>query len=241
MFDRLTAANVITRQSAAGAAGIAGLGVLAASQLGTLKALAQSKESVANIINIAATAEALAVTLTGAVLAGAKGYDGGRGLSPMLVRWVKGIQAEEQLHYEYLSKAGAKPLTLTFTVPQNLAAITKDSKALLAFVVAAETIFIGAYIAAGAEFADLGQPALTQVAFQVCGVECEHRTLAHYGTGAVPPNNLGFEEAPFHTLGEAAAKVKSLGLLGTGNPAATLHYEDFAGKVDFAGVGGRAP
>jgi hypothetical protein len=57
----------------------------------------------------------------------------------------------------------------------------------------------------------------------------------------VPPNNLGFEEAPYSVVGEAAARLKSLGLLGTPQPVATLHYQDFAGKVDFSGVGGRTP
>jgi len=215
--------------------GAAGLG-LALTQFGTLSALAASNESIADIINIAATAEALAVTLTGAVIANAAKYDGGKGLSPMLVTWVKGIQAEEQAHYQYLTGAGAKPLTLTFTVPQNLAAITNDSKALLNFVVGAETIFIGAYIAAAQEFSDLGQPALSEVALQICGVECEHRVLANYGTGAMPPNNLGFEQALYHNVAEAADAVKKLGLLGTNNPAATLQYQDFAGSVDFSGV-----
>jgi len=232
MFERMASTTGLFRPRGAVAAGL-GLGT---SQLGTLQALAASTESVAQIISIAATAEALAVTLTGAVIAGAGEYDGAKGLPPMMVSWVKAIQAEEQAHYEYLTKAGARPLTLTFTVPQNLASITNDSKALLDFVVAAEGIFIGAYIAAAAEFAALGQPGLTQVAYQVAGVECEHRTLANYARGATPPNNLGFENAPFHTVGEAADKVKSLGLLGTPSPAATLHYADFAGKVDRMGV-----
>ena len=39
-------------------------------------------------------------------------------------------------------------------------------------------------------------------------------------------------------MGEAAAKLKGLGLLGTPNAAATLNYSDFAGKVDTAGVSG---
>ncbi len=220
--------------------GAAGLG-LALTQLGTLSALAASEESVADIINIASPAEALAVTLTGAVIANASAYDGGKGLPPTVVAWVKGIQAEEQAHYQYLTTAGAKPLTLTFTVPQNLAAITNDSKALLDFVVAAEAVFIGAYIAAAQEFATLGQPALSQVALQICGVECEHRVLANSARGASPPNNLGFEGAPYHNVSEAAAAVKGLGLLGTSNPAATLSYTDFASKVDFAGVGNLKP
>jgi len=178
------------------------------------------------------------VTLTGAVIAGAKTYDGGQGLSPTMVTWVKGIQAEEQAHYQYLTQAGAKALTLTFTVPQELVAITKDSKALLNFVVAAETLFIGAYTAAATAFAAAGQPALAEIAYRVTGVECEHRVLARYALGAMPPNNVGFEPAPFASVGEAAAKLKGLGLLGTPNAAATLNYSDFAGKVDTAGVSG---
>ncbi len=220
--------------------GTAGLG-FALTQVGTLSALAQSNETVADIINIAATAEALAVSLTGAVIAGAAKYDGGKGLPASLVTWVKGIQAEEQAHYAYLTSAGAKALTLTFTVPQNLASITNDSKALLNFVVAAETIFIGAYIAAAQEFAQLGQPALSKVALQVAGVEAEHRVLASYGLGASPPNNIGFEKALYANVGAAAAAVKGLGLLGTANPAATLNYSDFAGSVSNAGVSNLTP
>src|SRR6516162_2277438 len=193
-----------------------------------LGTMAASSESVGSIISTFATAEALAVTLLGAAIAGAEKYDGGKGLPPTVVRWLKAMQAQEQVHYEYLTKAGAKPLTLTFTVPQNLADITTDSKALLDFEVSAETIFIGAYVAAAGEFANLGQPALAQVACQLAGVESEHRVLANYGRGVVPPNNLAFEKAPFNTVGEAAAQIKSLGLLGTPTPAATLHYADFA-------------
>lgn len=220
--------------------GGAGLG-LAMTQLGTLTALAQTNETVADIINIASTAEALAVTLTGAVIAGASKYDGGKGLSAMLVTWVKGIQAEEQAHYSYLVSAGAKPLLTTFTVPQNLANITTDSHALLSFVVTAETLFIGAYTAAAQEFAMLGQPALSKVALQIAGVESEHRVLANYGAGAMPPNNVAFEKAVVANLHEAAAALQGLGLLGTSNPAATLNYSDFASKVDTTGVSNLTP
>jgi hypothetical protein len=198
----------------------------------SLKTMAASSESVGSIIDIFATAEALAVTLLGAAIAGAEKYDGGKGLPPMIVSWVKAMQAQEQAHYEYLTKAGAKPLTLTFTIPQNLANIATESNALLDFEVSAETIFIGAYVAAAGEFANLGQPALAQVACQLAGVESEHRVLANYARGTVPPNDLAFEKAPFNTVDEAAAQIKSLGLLGTPSPAATLQYADFASRVD---------
>lgn len=216
-------------------AGAAGMG-LALAQAGTLGALAASNESIQDIINIAATAEALAVTLSGAVLAGASKYDGGKGLSPFLVTVIKAVQAEEQDHYNYLASAGAKPLTLTFTVPQNLVSITNDSKALLTFIQQAETVFIGAYTAAAQEFANLGHPELSQVAYQIGGVECEHRALVNYGLGISPPNNLGFEMAPYHNVAEAAAVIQGLGLLGTSNPAATLKFTDFNGSVDHTGL-----
>jgi hypothetical protein len=157
------------------------------------------------------------------------------------VRWVKGIQAEEKAHYDYLIGAGAKPLTLTFTVPQNLAGITTDSRQLLDFVVAAETIFIGAYIAAAEEFTQMKQPELAQVALQIAGVESEHRVLANYGRGVMPPNDLAFEHAPYTSVGQAAAAVKNLGLLGTDNPAATLMFNNFANTVDFTGVSNLKP
>jgi hypothetical protein len=213
--------------------GAAGLG-LALTQLGTLSALAQSNETVADIINIAATAEALAVSLTGAVIAGAAKYDGGKGLSAMLVTWVKGIQAEEQAHYQYLIAAGAKPLTTTFTVPQNLAGITNDSMTLLHFVVATEGIFIGAYIAAAQEFTDLKQPALAKVALQIGAVEGEHRALARLAQGDSLPHNVAFESAQFATLGDAANALKSLGFIGGTGTA--VNYADFAGKVDNSGM-----
>ena len=58
--------------------------------------MAASSESVGSIISTFATAEALAVTLLGAAIAGAEKYDGGKGLPPTVVRWLKAMQAQEQ-------------------------------------------------------------------------------------------------------------------------------------------------
>lgn len=177
----------LPRRHVAQTVGLAGLSALTAFQLGPLAALAQSSESVAEIINIAATAEALAVSLTDAVMAGAHQYDRRKGLPPTLVRSAKAIQAEEYPHYQYLTKAGAQALTLKFTIPQNLAGITRESSALLSFLVEAETIFIGAHIAAARKFTTLGHPKLAQATFQICGMECEHRVHTRHGLGDAPP------------------------------------------------------
>src|SRR5579884_2866766 len=111
-----------------------------------MAAAADASESVADIVNVAATAEAMAVTLLGAAIAGAPGYDGGKGLDTGLVRVLKAAQAAEQAHYNFLTGAGAKPATLTFNLPDPK--IGTDSTTLFATIEALETAFISAYAAA---------------------------------------------------------------------------------------------
>lgn len=211
------------------AAGLA----FAVPHIDTLRAYAAADETINDIINVAATAEALATALNGFVAANAAGYDNGQGLSPTVVRWVKGIQAQEKVHYEFLVAAGAKPAATTFTIPPSLEGITKSSKDLFAFVLQAEDLFISAYNAAAQRFAQYGQPDLTKVAYQIAGVECEHRVLVNYGFGAVPPNDRAYEKALLRNVVDAVPVVRDLGLLGSANPIATIRYEDFM-NVDFS-------
>lgn len=198
---------------------------------------ADASETVADIVNTAATAEAMAVTLLGAAIGGAAGYDGGKGLDGGLVRVLKAAQASEQAHYAFLTGAGAKPLTTTFNLPDQK--IATDSATLFATIEALETAFISAYGAAAREFAAMGNSALTRVALQIGAVEAEHRALARFAQGAALPHNLAFESMQFNTVGEAAKALQSLGFIGGSGPA--LSYADFAGKVDFTGVSELAP
>src|SRR5579875_330399 len=92
-----------------------------------VRAAAARSESVSDIINIAATAEALAVTLLGAAISGADRYDGGKGLGAPLVAVLKAAKAAERAHYDFLTGAGARARTLDFVIPPGRAAITTDS------------------------------------------------------------------------------------------------------------------
>ncbi len=204
-----------------------------------LRAAAQHSESVNDITTIAATAEALAVTLLGAAIAGAAGYDGGKGLNPSLVTVLKAAQATEQAHYNFLTGAGAKPLTLTFTIPANLAAITKDSKALFSTIEQLETAFISAYAAAAREFAEMKQPDLVRVALQIAGTEAEHRALARLAQGDPLPHNVAFEAAQFSTVHDAATALQNLGLIG--GSGTTVNFADFTGRVDSTGLANLTP
>lgn len=214
---------------------LAWLGGLTTADQGALSVAAATCESVQDIINIAATAEALAVTaLGGALDSAAKGQ---LAINAEQQQVVRAARAEEQAHYAFLTGAGAKPLTTTFTVPDPK--IVTDPATFLTTVIALEEAFIAAYIAAAQEFAILGQPKLVQVALQIGAVEAEHRAHARFyaiGAGVIKdavPNNLAFEKALFGSVGEAAAALQKLGFIGGSGPQITYPGP---GTIDNMGV-----
>lgn len=226
-MDRMLNAR-ISRRSLFKSAGLAG-GALALGsafsfgsnsallrQAGVMRGVAQSDESVQQIIDIAVTAEALAVTLLGGAIDSAVmgGYN--VEVPGIVVDILQAARAEEQFHYEYLVEAGAVPLTTAFTIPDT--AILSDFTTLAGALVALETAFVAAYMAAARRFAELGQPELVKVAYQVAGVEAEHRVLANYALGTRPANNFAFYPAMFASVGEAAQALIDLGFIGGTGP-----------------------
>lgn len=214
-------------------------------------ARAEATETVQDIINIADTAEHLAVTL----LYGAVQNAPTLGLNGLVLDIVKAALAEEQYHAAFLESAGAKTLTDTFTVPDPK--ILTDFTTFFNTVQALETAFVGAYLAAVGEFTSLGQPTLAKYAFEIGGVEAEHRALARAAlalasssnTSDVPPNNVAFESAPFATVADAAAALKSLGFIGgtgtqvtyPGGAAALTAAASIAGSVQNTTVTNAVP
>ena len=232
----------LTRRDLMKLAGATGLGV-ALTQTDAIRSIAEAasmSESVRDITNIIVTAEAMAVTLLGAAIQGAAGYgnpDGSKGLAAPLVTVLKGAQSAEQAHYLYLTQAGAKPLTLTFNIPDPK--IATDTATLFKTLEMLETAFTAAYVAAAREFAAVNKIDLVRLALQTGGVEAEHRALARLALGEAPPSNVAFEKAEFKTVGEAAAALKKLGFIGgTGTP---VTYGDFAESVDNTGMTGLTP
>jgi hypothetical protein len=177
-------------------------------------------ESVDDILNIAATAEALAVTALTAAVANATASPAKLTLSALELDIIKAAAAEEQAHYDFLVSAGAKPLTTTFSIPDPK--ILTDHTTFFSTILAAETIFVAAYMSATREFATMGNGTLAQYAFQIGGVECEHRTLARIALGDDPPNDKAFETPLFSQVSQAAGLLAKLGFLSpTASNAAT--------------------
>lgn len=211
------------------------------SQSGLARAAAQSEDAT-TIINIAATAEALAVSLLGAALANASKYTGvpnqsGAGLPSSLVTILKAVQASEQAHYDYLTGAGAKPLTTTFNIPDPK--IATDYTTLFKTLETLEDAFISAYEAAATEFSQMGKPDLVKVAYQIGSIEGEHRALARFALGDQIPHNLAFSMSEFATVGAAANALKQLGFIGGTGTA--LNFADFNGKADMSLISNTTP
>ena len=184
-----------------------------------------------DIINAAATAEALAVTFLGEALAlGALALDDEQAGAFAAAR------AEEQAHYEYLAGAGAQAATRAFTLPD--ARVVTDLPAFLAAVIDLEEALVAAYLAAAQELTHLGEPDLARVAMQIGAVEAEHRALARFyalaaGWLADVPNDVAFSRARFASTTGVVDALRELGWIDGAGPV--ILYPG-PGEIDFAGV-----
>jgi hypothetical protein len=191
--------------AAAAALGLAGGGGVALAAA----APAGGADTTQSILNIADTAEHLAVTYLGYVLAKAN--------PPQSVAAIlAAARYEEQVHLQVLESVGARPLTTTFSLgagsQPDLGLVTDLSRA-LATIEVAEGVFVAAYLAAVADFAAAGNWKWAQYCAEILGVEAEHRTLARLAQGETPANNLAFEAASLPSVGAAATTLTQLGFL----------------------------
>jgi len=202
----------------AGVAGVVGAGIYIsernargaahASGLNSSDYHGSSPDSVQTIINIAVTAETLAVIFYTEVIAHANIL----GFSNAGLADIVAAQVEEELHREFLVKQGAQAVTTTFSFPHG-ANTFRNFDLFLRTQQWLESLFIAAYILAGKEFAMLGQPALVQVAAQIGGVEAEHRAIGRAIGGLRPANNLVFESVFINKVSDAATLLKRNGFL----------------------------
>ncbi len=174
-----------------------------------------SCESAQEIMNIAATGEAFAVTFLGVALARAESGD--LPLNAELAGTLAAARAAEQAHFDVLSEAGAEPSTLEFTFPDP--DIFTNVGLFLETVISLEEAFIAAYLAAAQEFSILGEPAMAQLALQIGAVEAEHRVGARFfaiqaGELTGTPNDVAFEKAMFGSVGEVAMMLEEMGFIG---------------------------
>jgi hypothetical protein len=154
-------------------------------------------ETVARIFDLAATAEALAMTFYYQAI-----------VSEWFIRLPTSYQAyfraaldQERAHYRYLVQNGAQPQVTQFYV-------------FIRTIEVLETDFMGAYLAASRRFAEMGRPELAAIAGQIVGIEAEHRIIGRELVGNIDlPNNLCFERTTVDCVAQVVG-VLSLYLNG---------------------------
>jgi hypothetical protein len=189
--------NLLSRRSllkataAAGVAGGVGLSGFA-SALGV--SAAEGNDDPQTILNLAATAETLAVTFYHAAITGAT-FD----LSEADVVYLKLALDAEQYHLDFLMSQGGRSLTDKFYVPAKL---LSDPAVFVQVGTTAETAFVGAYLAATRRFAEAGLGKLAATTAQHAVSEGQHLALIR-DIGGLAPNNLAVPLPIYYNVSNA--------------------------------------
>ncbi len=123
------------------------------------------------ILNLAATAEALAITAFHSIITQSTFFGG---LRPVFQNYLRSALTQEQDHFDFLVASGARPLANRFFFPNGIL----QNLGLYVFVTdVLEGVFIGAYLASIRRFAELNRPDLSWTAASVMGIEAEHKAL----------------------------------------------------------------
>lgn len=187
-----------------------------------------NKKRIQDIMNIAATAEALGVVFYTRVLANANKL----GLKPASRSNIQAALTEEQVHLKFLLAHGAKQLTTKFSFPYGADTFTNLDK-FLKTQQQLEAAFVAAYLAAVKEFSQVNRPDLAQIAAQIAAVEGEHRVIGRTIGAMSPANNVAFEKVTFNKVADAATALKNAGFL---KPAGKNSYQYNQANTTMAGV-----
>jgi ferritin-like protein/TAT (twin-arginine translocation) pathway-exported protein len=154
------------------------------------------------IVTVAATAETFATTHYYRALT-----DKGLSLNAGEKTYMLAALEAEFDHLQFLKSKGGAALQDKFFFPKG----TFSSKKTLGAVTAiAETVFVGAYVAATHSFARLGAPELAAVAAQVAVVEGQHLLFMRGLAGEAVPNNIALADPIFMNVGDAVPVVTPL-------------------------------
>jgi hypothetical protein len=211
------AAGKSRRDFFASTAKLAGATALGAAGVGLLQPIAAAAaqpdtkitDTFQDIINIAATAEALAVTFYHEALKEPTKLPDVNSVANR--NYFQAATVQEFEHFLYLEKLGATPVTTQFYFPD---AMFTDEPTFFSTAGTLEEYFISAYIAAAMEFSGAVSKGITTaspfgigLAVQIAGVECEHRALLRVASGANPPNDVIGETALLKSVGAAVAPL----------------------------------
>lgn len=174
--------------------GIAAVGFIDLFGLQNSAFAAAANDDPQTILNLAATAETLAVTFYYSLLTGAT-----FSVAEDDLQYLRLAMDAEKYHLDFLNSIGGKALAQQFYVPANL---LSDVNVAIQTALAAETAFIGAYLAATRILGEAGQGKLAATTAQHAASEAQHLTLLREIGGFVP-NDLGLPAPIYYNVSDA--------------------------------------
>lgn len=184
-------------QAAAGVGG--GLTLAGFAQLFGLQTaqaqLQDAQDTPLTILNLAATAEALAITAYYHMI-----VSNPLGATGVTLDYLKRALGAEQYHLSFLQSAGGEALTGEFYLPE---AFFTNKATAVETLVALETAFTAAYLAATRRFAELGEPRLAATTAQHAASEAEHLALVRLAGGLAPANPSGLPAPIYYNVSDA--------------------------------------
>lgn len=155
---------------------------------------AEGGDDAQTILNLAATAETLAVTFYAAII-NKRAFE----LTSEDDEYLRFALDAEQYHLDFLKANGGVSLANKFYVPGNLLV---DRSVFVKTAADAETAFVGAYLAATRRFADLGFGRLAATTAQHACSEAQHLAIAR-DIGGFLPNNLALPLPVYFNVSDA--------------------------------------
>jgi hypothetical protein len=168
------------------------------------------KDGLREILDFLVTEEQLGVTLVSAAIEKAPGTPS-EAFRPVL----RNAVTTEYLHVEALKAAGGEPLTTRYWFPD--AAFDNGGVGIFETLEVIESIEISLYLIGVSAFASRGEAFGARLCAEALGTEAVHRALVRFaqtqiGTKAGPPNDVGFENFDWPTLGAVRDALEGLGM-----------------------------
>ena len=188
-----------------------------------------------DLLDFLVTQEQLGVTLVGAAIQNAPGTPS-EGFLPVLKNGV----TQEYHHVEALEEAGGNALTTSYWLPDT--AFDEGGIGFFETLEAVETIEISLYLIGVSAFARDGDDFGARLCAEAMGTEAVHRALARFAQGeiggeAIVPNDVGFENFDWPTVGAVRTSLEDLGIgYGTETSQPGRFYE-YPGDPLASGVG----
>jgi hypothetical protein len=192
-------------------------------------------ESRQEVLDFLVTEEQLGVTFVTAAIERAGGTP-----SEAFLPVLRNAVTTEYHHVEALKDAGGRALTTRYWFPD--AAFGGGGIGLFETLEVVETIEISLYLLGVSAFARGGEAFGARLCAEAMGTEAVHRALVRFAQGeiggrAIVPNDVGFENFDWRSVGAVRASLEGLGIgygVQTDQPG---RFYDYPGDPLAAGVG----